>query len=114
MKHNYLMIDPEEIFCKGYELKMMEANSIEGLLPFHLKRLDNQNTYYYEITSKQPLSRLLECTTMGSEELYQLIAGIYHVERESDSSGARVYLYMSGEFLSQSLSDTWQKREFSR
>ena len=79
MKHNYLMIDPEEIFCKGYELKMMEANSIEGLLPFHLKRLDNQNTYYYEITSKQPLSRLLECTTMGSEELYQLIAGIYHV-----------------------------------
>lgn len=76
MKSNYLIIDPEEPNYKGFELPMLEKNKIEGLLKFHLKNLDGQSTCYYEITSKQSLSRILEYRNLGEEELKKLIGGI--------------------------------------
>lgn len=76
MKNNYLIIDPEEPNYKGFELPMLEKNKIEGLLKFHLKNLDGQSSCYYEITSKQSLSRILEYRSLGEEELKKLIGGI--------------------------------------
>jgi hypothetical protein len=76
MKNNYLIIDPEEPNYKGFELPMLEKNKIEGLLTFHLKKLDGQSSCYYEITSKQSLSRILEYRSLGEEELKKLIGGI--------------------------------------
>ena len=63
MKQNYLMFEVEESQEQGYEARMMIGNSIEGLLKFRIKKMDNQCKFCYEITSKQPLSRLLETTT---------------------------------------------------
>ncbi|MDR1769352.1 MAG: DUF6382 domain-containing protein [Hungatella sp.] len=76
MKHNYLIMEPEEAGCESYEIHMMAANRIEGLLKFHVKQVDNRKFYYYEITSKQPLSRVLECHSLGGEELKKLIGDI--------------------------------------
>ena len=75
LKHNYLIIEPEEVFYDSYEIKMMAANVIDGLLKFHVKQVDNRKSYYYEITSRQPLSRLLECRNIGTEELKCIITG---------------------------------------
>lgn len=76
MKHNYLIIEPEEAGYDSYEMHMLAVNGIEGLLKFHIKQVDNRKFYYYEITSKQPLSRILEYHSMGGEELRKLIGGI--------------------------------------
>ena len=76
MKNNYMIIDPEEPDYKGFELPMLEKNKIEGLLKFHLKNLDGQGSCYYEITSKQSLSRILEYRSLKEEELKKLIGGI--------------------------------------
>lgn len=76
MKHNYLIIDPDESGYDGFEVHMMEANGIEGLMKFRTNQVDNHRSYYYEITSKQPLSRLLECHSLGEEELKKIIGGI--------------------------------------
>jgi hypothetical protein len=76
MKNNYMIIDPEEPDYKGFELPMLEKNKIEGLLKFHLKNLDGQSSCYYEITSKQSLSRILEYRSLKEEELIKLIGGI--------------------------------------
>jgi hypothetical protein len=76
MKNNYLIIDPEDPDYNGFELPMLEKNKIEGLLKFHLKNLDGQRSCYYEITSKQSLSRILEYRSLGEEELKKLIGGI--------------------------------------
>lgn len=76
MKHNYLIIEPEDPGYDSYEAHMLEENGIEGLLKFHIKQVDNRKSYYYEITSKQPLSRILEYHSMGGEELKKLIDGI--------------------------------------
>lgn len=76
MKHNYLITEPEEAGYDSYEMHMLAANGIEGLLKFHIKQVDSRRFYYYEITSKQPLSRILEYHSMGGEELRKLIGGI--------------------------------------
>ncbi|WP_286173608.1 DUF6382 domain-containing protein [Clostridium sp. WB02_MRS01] len=76
MKQNYLIIEPEEAGYDSYEIHMMEANRIEGLLKFHVKQVDNRRFYYYEITSKQPLNRVLECHSLGTDELKKLIEDI--------------------------------------
>ncbi len=76
MKHNYLIMEPEETGYDSYEIHMMAANRIGGLLKFHVKEVDNQKLYYYEITSKQPLNRVLEYHSLGREELKKLIEDI--------------------------------------
>ncbi|WP_367566352.1 DUF6382 domain-containing protein [Lacrimispora sp.] len=73
MKHNYLIIEPENTGYDGYEIYMMEENRIEGLLGFQMKQIDGRRYYYYEITSKQPLNRVLEYHSLGEEELKKLI-----------------------------------------
>ncbi len=79
MKHNYLIIEPDEAGYDSYEVYMMAANGIEGLLRFHIKQIDNRKYYYYEITSKQPLNRVLEYHSLGDKELKRLIGGIEQI-----------------------------------
>lgn len=76
MRHNYLIIELEETGYDGYEILMLAANGIEGLLKFRAKQMDDRVLYYYEITSKQPLSRVLEYHSLGGEELKRLIGDI--------------------------------------
>ena len=56
MNRNYLIIKPEENKTERYTEKMLLENVISGLLAFHVKRVDGQAQFYYDITSKQPLS----------------------------------------------------------
>lgn len=85
MKHNYLIIEPLDDFKLGYECKMLLCNSIDGLLKFHLKQLDGSLQYYYEITSRQPLSRLLEKQCITSEEISLLLVHISQTLNQMES-----------------------------
>lgn len=76
MKHNYLIVDPEELAWKNYECSMLAENSIEGVLRFQLRQIDDEIRFYYEITSRQPLSRLLENQAVRTEEIRRLVLGI--------------------------------------
>ena len=76
MRHNYLILEAMEDNPESFEVRMLAGNVIEGLLRFRLKQEDRNRYYYYEITSKQPLSRLLEFREIRRDELRQLIFGI--------------------------------------
>lgn len=76
MKHNYLIIAQESEVCMNYESKMMVSNCIEGLLRFRIKYLDSRQYFYYEITSKQPLNRMLETRCITLQEIRQLIMNL--------------------------------------
>lgn len=76
MRQNYLMIQAEENQGQGYEAKMMIGNTIEGLLKFRIKKTDNQYRFCYEITSKQPLSRILEKQAISAIQIRKLLLGI--------------------------------------
>lgn len=78
MKHNYLMIEGEVSEESQYETKMLISNPIEGLLRFRMKKVDTQCYFCYEITSRQPLSRLLENRSIQAAEIRQMIIDIAH------------------------------------
>lgn len=85
MKHNYLIVEPDDSGPEPYEMHMLKENRINGLLNFNRKLVDGHNYYYYEITSKQPLNRILENHSLNKEELKQLIIGIAHLLERLDA-----------------------------
>lgn len=79
IKHNYLVLDPEGLNWQGYETQMLLANPARGILRFQLRQADGQTVFYYEITSRQPLARLLENHGIQAEEIRRLLTGIFAV-----------------------------------
>lgn len=79
MKYNYMMIEPQELSWQTYECQMLESNVIEGLLKFQVRQSNGNTQFYYEITSRQPLKRLLETRTISGEEIRRLVIGIANV-----------------------------------
>lgn len=78
MSHNYMIIEaPEEE--TGYASQMLSVNTIEGLLKFRTCQTEESLEYYYEITSRQPLKRILEKRTLSGKELRSLLLGILGV-----------------------------------
>lgn len=79
MKHNYMIVEPENDGYKRYEEQMMENNHISGLLRFRVKQTESSLFYYYEITSRQPISRILENRCITLEEIHRLLLDISSV-----------------------------------
>lgn len=78
MNHNYMIIEaPEEE--TGYAVQMLSANTIEGLLKFRVCQTEEAREYYYEITSRQPLRRVLEKRTLSGQELQSILLGVLAV-----------------------------------
>lgn len=76
MKHNYMIIGSPAGEAGGYECRMLAGNSIEGLLEFRIRYREEKKDFYYEISSKQPLKRLLEQRTVTGNEIRRLLLGI--------------------------------------
>lgn len=76
MKKNYLMIEADEEGMQAFEAKMLVGNAIEGLLKFRIRRTDDYCQFCYEITSRQPLGRLLETRSINAVQLRALLLGI--------------------------------------
>lgn len=76
MRHNYMIIEPEELLCQNYECQMLEQNKVSGLLRFQIRLTDGNRLYYYEISSRQPLDRLLEGKSLSYGEIKSLVTGI--------------------------------------
>ncbi len=76
LRQNYLMIAAEEEAEQKFEARMLAGNTIEGLLKFRFRREDDRLWFCYEITSRQPLSRLLERTAVTASRIRMLLLGI--------------------------------------
>lgn len=76
MKQNYLMIGAAEELEHGFEARMLAANTIDGLLKFRVRRENDRLWFCYEISSKQPLSRLLDRTSISAPQIRRLLLGI--------------------------------------
>ncbi len=76
MKRNYLIIEAEVQDEVPFEQIMMEQNPIDGVLHFQVREKDTDIRYFYEITSKQPLSRLLEGQSIRAAQIRALVWGI--------------------------------------
>lgn len=83
MNHNYMILDAPEA-TDGYECRMLAGNTIEGLLKFRLRYGEEKQEFYYEITSRQPLSRVYEKRKASGEEikgiLFTVLAVVGRIE----------------------------------
>ncbi|SDZ17995.1 FHA domain-containing protein [Evansella caseinilytica] len=58
------------------QLKMMQSNQIQNLLPLSVEEIDFKVRLYYDITSKQTLHQFLRERTLSSYDFYQLFIKI--------------------------------------
>lgn len=94
MKRSYLTIETEEGEQQGqgvWEAKMLEENRIQGLLPIRVRYEDGRETYCYDITSRQPLERILENHAVTGEQVRSLFWQLYRALEEME-----LYLLDSG------------------
>lgn len=76
MRKNYLVAEGEKE-VRGYEARMLAANPIQGLLEMKVRYTDGKSAYYYDITSRQPLGRLLESRPITVGEICGLLRELY-------------------------------------
>lgn len=76
MNHNYMIIGAPGESADGYECRMLAGNGIEGLLKFRVRHQGEQKIFYYEITSRQPLSRLFEQRKITGAEIRRLLLNL--------------------------------------
>lgn len=107
MKRNYLIVEAEERDEVPFEQNMLEQNQIDGVLHFQVRKKDTDIRFFYEITSKQPLFRLLEGQSVQAGQIRTLVWGIAnaldHMEQYLLSENSVLltpeYLYVEPESL---------------
>ena len=77
-----MVIRPQTREHETYAVRMLSGNNIRGLLPFQDKNLNGEVNYYYDITSKQPLSRILEHRNLSGDELKELISELLYTLKQ--------------------------------
>lgn len=76
MGQNEMMICVDSKREGYYETRMLKHNEIPGLLKFSLRRMDDKCWFCYQITSRQPLVRLVETQPLKAEPLRRLLYGM--------------------------------------
>ncbi len=70
---------------KNYQLNMVCQNDIPNLLTVMAEVHNNQFRFYYDITSKQKLTHVLERKALDYEELKTLILGIMNINKQCEA-----------------------------
>ena len=76
---SFLQVTPSPGGGQGYALRMMQENSIEGLLPVRADTAGSGRVYSYDISFLSPLFSLYEKRRMGSGDLRSLFRGMLDV-----------------------------------
>ena len=59
----------------SYQLRMLTGNTMDRLLPCHVRRLNGELLLCYDVTSKQDLESFYEGRKLGGQELYRIFEG---------------------------------------
>lgn len=95
MHNHYLILKTDENnMDHSYRLKMLQNNKINGLLPLEVRVIDNLNMYYYDITSKQPLSNIFGRGYLKNKQIKEVMIGILDAIKPSNE-----YLLDENDFI---------------
>lgn len=82
---NYMILsEGKAMESDNYRIRMLEHNRIPGLLGCSVKSMDSVLSFYYDVSSRQPLSTYLEKETVGKELITLIFADL---ARTLDSLG---------------------------
>lgn len=79
MHNNYMVLKKRNREEGEYSVTMLLNNRIPGMLPVELRMVDNERQYYYDITSCQPMSLLLERGRLGREQIAGIVGQIIEI-----------------------------------
>ncbi len=85
MQKNFMIIDPQGSDWDGYDCRMLLSNNIEGLLKMRIRPTEEGPRLYYDITSRQPLDRMMKGAQWKAEEfrtfMIQICGTLTRMER---------------------------------
>ena len=70
MNKNYMILPADG--CRDYQLRMFIENRIPGLLKGEIREINGEEKIYYNISSRQPLSRVFMKKNMNLVILLKL------------------------------------------
>lgn len=73
LDHTYLILELPILYEEDYQMKMMQANQIEGLLPAAGQGMDGKSQYFYEVSGKVSLRSMYEKAEITEAELRDLL-----------------------------------------
>lgn len=77
LNRNYLIVaESDDFWSDDYQKKMLEANNIDGFLKYYSRQVNGEAFHCFEISSKQPLGRLLEVRNITRQEIEKLLTAI--------------------------------------
>lgn len=105
LNKNYMCVEMGNIIGKEYPVRMLEQNGIPEFLPFQMRRINGKLYFYYEISSRQPLTQVFESRSMKWNDIEQLLRGIgdgiehaqQYLLREEDLLLDPEYIYLNVE-----------------
>lgn len=105
MRRNYMIIDPEKADWSECEERMLSGNTIDGVLKLRVRQTEDGVRFYYDITSRQPLSRMFRGMRWKTEQILALLQGIFsamerlegYLVKESDIYLDPDFVYLSPE-----------------
>ena len=94
LNHTYLTLEVSSLYEEDYQLRMIQANSIKGLLEVSGQGIDGKSQYTYEISGKTPLRTLYERTEMNRQELEDFLSQLLETVKAVQS-----YMLEAGRIL---------------
>lgn len=83
MNHSFMILsEMKPVDTSSYQTRMLIGNVIPGLLKCRLQAVDGTTLFYYEITSRQPLSSLYESKKLSIDELQLILNGFVQTMEE--------------------------------
>ncbi len=77
LKHNYMIIaTAQPLRIEPYCLRVLQQQTLAGILSFKQSQLDDKCLHYYEITGKQSLPNMLERSLLSCDNLRDLLEHI--------------------------------------
>lgn len=108
MERNYVILREEVCLEKGYFLKLLQNNSIEGILPLELRTIDTEIECFWEITGKQSLKMIIERGGIDKEFLEEIIEKLHGAIKNGEN-----YLLKQEDYVLSSETIFLDKRDFS-
>ena len=67
-----------------YEQKMLQKNTIAGLLKMQTRRINNKIMFFYDVTSRQTLDKIFSYKNLAWQDFVNVINGIENMARSVD------------------------------
>lgn len=83
MSHNYLIPELKAaIRDDDYRVRMLLENNIRGLLPCVVRNRNGENMFYYDITSRQPMTHIYGKNSMDESDIRTFLRGLFRTLEE--------------------------------